>query len=164
MIRSRKKKRKKLLILRRAMRNLRKTKSFRKNPSNKKHEKPRPFDVLLQDEQPQQNQNTNLVLILAILKIPKTTMKMNSTKTSIRRFLKNKSCRCQFPRTDDLAKDELLFRHMIKSSAFAGIYFVPICSFIQKHTVYCQNCVFERFYVKINLIYLMSGCLFFSEL
>ena len=123
MIRLRMKKRKKLSTLLQAMRNLRKTKSSRKNPSNKKHEKPRPFDVLLQDEQPQQNQNTNLVPIRVTLKTPKTIMKMNSTKTSIRNSSKNKSCRCLFPRTDHqpgcLAKDELLFAYMIKSSTFA---------------------------------------------
>ena len=80
------KKRKKLSILLQAMRNLRKTKSSRRNPSSKRHGKPRPFDVLLRDEQPQQNQNTNLVLTPATLKTPKMTMKMNSTKTSIKKF------------------------------------------------------------------------------
>ena len=82
------KKRKKLSTLLQAMRNLRKTKSSRRNPSSKRHGKPRPFDVLLRDEQPQQNQNTNLVLTRVTLKTPKMTMKMNSTKTSIKKFSK----------------------------------------------------------------------------
>ena len=88
MIPLRMKKRKKLSTLLQAMRNLRKTKSSRRNPSSKRHAKPRPFDVLLRDEQPQQNQNTNLVLTRVTLKTPKMTMKMNSTKTSIKKFSK----------------------------------------------------------------------------
>ena len=81
------KKRKKLSILLQAMRILRKTKSSRRNPSSKRHGKPRLFDVLLHDEQPQQNQNTNLVLTRVTLKTPKMTLKMNSTKTSIKKIL-----------------------------------------------------------------------------
>ena len=130
MIRLRMKKRKKLSTLLQAMRNLRKTKSSRKNPSNKKHEKPRPFDVLLQDEQPQQNQNTNLVPIRVTLKTPKTIMKMNSTKTSIRNSSKNKSCRCLFPRTDItslvLSRKTNSCSLMIKSSTFCVNLFCSI--------------------------------------
>ena len=145
MTRLRMKKRKRLSTLLQATRNPRKTKSSRKNPSNKKHEKPPPFDVLLQDEQPQQNQSTNLVLTRVILKIPKTTMKMNSTKTSNRKISKNKTCRCPFPRTDItslvVSQKRTSDPFMIKSSNFVCIYFVPFCSFIQS-TLYIIKTVF----------------------
>ena len=140
MIRLRMKKRKKLSTLLQATR---KTKSSRKNPSNKKHEKPRPFDVLLQDEQPQQNQNTNLVLIRVTLKTPKMTMKMNSTKTSIRKFSKNKSCCCPFPRTDITSlvvsqKTILLWSKVLLFCEFILFHFVHLF----RSTLYIIKTVF----------------------